>query len=554
MKNAECDIVRTGLEASFRIDFGGAAADEPLFEAGPLRLAIRMAGKDPDLAKYDRDGGNYLTFPMPDSSCPVVEATAAGLRVGIPLGLLPPRADGVRDVVVRAADSHFSISIDGCADDDMFAVPSVVCDLTGQRTLSSRVASVRISVPAGPVAPVPDSRPIRRSIQYWTPDGHDAWVGDVAPCAFGGRLHVFYLFDRRHHGSKRGAGGHWFAHLSSADLVQWDEHPPAVPIKEWWETLGTGTPFEKDGRLCLAYGLHTDRIVKDGGFPMGGTCAVSDDGVHFAPTGRIFTEAQNPSVYARPGGGFELVTSYGGTKGLFRSPDLEHWMLFDGDLPFRGDCPSLFDWHGRRYLIQGFVNAACSSDGAPGSFVDWSREPDAPYDGLSVPMVVPWKDDRRLYVGWLRHPAGWGGWLVFRELVAHPDGRLGMKWVPEIEPPVPPLSFRAGAGESFVRKFLREDGGPALVLRVDPAKREAAFFDDADEPVFEDRWKADNVRIGALRCVDGAYGVRLVVWYDRKADATVFDAEIGGGRTLICRRRGRFHPEGLASASREGGD
>lgn len=535
------NIVQTGFTVSLEIALGGIEADEPLFEAGPLRIALRMAGADPALEKYDRDGGNYLSFPLADGTCPVVEATLAGLRVGIPVGLLAS-ADGERVVVVHSERSHFSIAVDGHVDDDMFAAPSVEADFSGPRTLSPRVASARVSVPAVPDAlgRAPDARPVERSVQYWTPDGHDAWVGDVAPGVFGGRLHVFYLFDRRHHGSKHGAGGHFFAHLSSADLARWDEHPPAVPVEEWWETLGTGTPFTKDGRLCLAYGLHTDRIVKDGSRPTGGTFAVSGDGVRFAKTGTMITDAQNPSVYDRPGGGYELVTSYGGEKGIFRSDDLARWTLFDGALPFRGDCPSLFDWHGRRYLLQGFTRFACSPDGAPGSFADRSEDPDAPYDGLSVPMVVPWKDDRRIYVGWLMHPAGWGGWLVFRELVAHPDGRLGMKWVPEISPPVPPETFRAAAGEPFERRFAREDGGPALVLRVDPAKREAALFDDVPEPVFADRYKAENVRIGAVRGLDCAYGVRVVAWYDRKADATVFDAEIADGRTLVCRRRGRY--------------
>ncbi len=544
--------MQTGFTAELRIDLGGVAADEPLFEAGPLRLALRMAGADPALERYDRDGGNYLSFPLPDGSCPVVEATLAGLRVGIPVGLLA-KPEGEHDVVVHSERSHFSIAVDGHVDDDMLSAPAVEADLSAPRTLSPRVASAQVSVPAVPDAlgRAPDARPVERSIQYWTPDGHDAWVGDVAPGVFGGRLHVFYLFDRRHHGSKGGAGGHFFAHLSSGDLARWDEHPPAVPIEEWWETLGTGTPFAKDGRPCLAYGLHTERIAKDGGLPVGGTYAVSDDGVHFAKTGRRIAEARNPSVYGRPGGGWELVAGYGDASGLFRSDDLSRWTLFDGALPFRGDCPSLFDWHGRRYLLQGFSHFASSPDGAPGSFVDRSDDPDAPYDGLSVPMVVPWAGDRRLYIGWLRHPAGWGGWLVFRELVAHPDGRLGMKWVPEIAPPVPAETFRAEAGEPFALRFALEDGGAALVLRVDPARREAAFFDDVPNPAFDERWKADNVRIGGVRGLDAPYGIRVVAWYDRKADATVFDAEIAGGRTLVCRRRGAWSGPARADARRD---
>ena len=38
-------------------------------------------------------------------------------------------------------------------------------------------------------------------------------------------------------------GGHCFAHLSSRDLVHWEEHPLAVPLDDWWTTIGTGTPF-----------------------------------------------------------------------------------------------------------------------------------------------------------------------------------------------------------------------------------------------------------------------------------------------------------------------
>ena len=196
---------------------------------------------------------------------------------------------------------------------------------------------------------------------------------------------------------------------------------------------------------------------------------------------------------------------------------------------------------------------ACSPDGAPGSFADWSSEPDAAYDGLSVPMVVPWNGDRRLYIGWLRHSegagtrpsviAGWGGWLVFRELVTHPDGHLGMKWVPEIEPPTAPRTFHVAPGRGFKCRFSRVGGrgdAPPLVLAVDPAMREAWFADDTPEAVFGKRCEAQNVKIGGLRGIDGAYDVRVVVHYDPKADATIFDAEIGGERTLICRRAGRY--------------
>ena len=536
------NLMDGGFTLSLRADLANAESDEPLYEAGPLRVGIRMAGKTRGLEQYDRDGGNYLSFPLQGESCPVVEATLGNLRVGIPLGFLS-RPVGTHDVTVNMADTHLSIMVDGHVDDDMFNTPAFEADLSVRKTLSKRIESAELSIPAvpGALGRMPDSRTVEGCIQYWTPPDHNAWVGDVAPFTYNGRLHVFYLYDRRHHRSKMGTGGHYFAHLSSPDLVHWEEHPLAVPVDDWWQTVGTGTPFAKDGKLCLAYGLHTSRITNDKKYLIGGTYAVSDDGIHFKKTGTLITDAQNPSIYNVPGGGFELVTSYGGTKGIFRSDDLLAWKLFDDRLPFRGDCPSLFEWHGHRYLLQGFASMAYSPDGAPGTFVNWSGEPDAAYDGLSVPMVATWKGNRRIYIAWLCHTAGWGGWLVFRELVYYPDGRLGMKWVPEIAPPVKPETFHMAAGERFVCRFMPEREGAAVVISVDPQKKEAVFSDYVSKPKFEVAHRAGNFKIGALRCVDGAYDVRLVVWYDRKADATIFDAEIGGERTLIARRSGRFH-------------
>ena len=131
-----------------KVDISGVAADEPLYEAGPLRLAFRMAGRTKGLEKYDKDLGNYLNFPMPDGSCPVVEATMHGLRVGIPLGFLK-RRDGVHDVRFFCAKSHLTIEVEGHLDDDMFRTPTVDADLSAPKTLSSRVKSAEVSVLAG---------------------------------------------------------------------------------------------------------------------------------------------------------------------------------------------------------------------------------------------------------------------------------------------------------------------------------------------------------------------------------------------------------------------
>ena len=529
-----------------RIDLSDVKADEVLYEVGCARLALRIAGQNKDLESYDTRQGNYLNFPMPDGSCPVIEATICdiGGRVGIPLGALPMK-DGLHDVTLNFAKARWTILVDGLRDDDMPPSPDAIAwsaDAEG-RILSPRVKKASFSTPAlaDALPETPDSRPVARSIQYWTPDDHNAWVGDVAVGNFKGRFHVFYLFDRRHHCSGGGVGRHYFAHLSSADLKNWEEHPTAVPLDEWWTTEGTGTPFLYEGKLHLAYGLHTSRLTKDPAYPIGATYAVSEDGIHFVKSHQIVHETQNPTIYNRADGLLGLVTGYGMEGTIWKSDHIGDWMLCDDKVPIGGDCPCLFKWNGRYYLFQGFTKFAYSPTGEPGTFVNWTDKGLAPYEGLSVPMVAPFGENRRVMVGWLNHIYGWGGWLVFRELIQNPDGTLGTKWVPEIAPPVPPETFIAQPGKPFLLMAApeREDGA-ALTFTIDSAARTASFINDEADAKLEDAHLAGNFSITELPDFASAYPVKLVQYFDEKANATIFDVEIGGVRTMICRRAGKF--------------
>ena len=58
-----------------KVDLSGVAADEALYEVGCARLALRIAGQGKKLVSYDNRQGNYLNFPMPDGTYPVIEAT-----------------------------------------------------------------------------------------------------------------------------------------------------------------------------------------------------------------------------------------------------------------------------------------------------------------------------------------------------------------------------------------------------------------------------------------------------------------------------------------------
>ena len=535
-----------GFTIALDVDLDGVKGVERLYEIpGCLTLGLREAGKDAALQEYDSCKGNYMNFKMPDGSCPVLEAhmpSVKASRVGLPLGVLEGTG-GVRHVVLNYAKTHFSIAVEGHMDDDMLLGACPSADPEKAKVHSARVKKVDFAVPAESDALplVKDSRPIVGSVQYWTPFDHNAWVGDIATGYYKGRFHVFYLYDRRHHGSKAGHGGHFFAHLSSTNLIHWVEHPHAVPIENWWETLGTGTPFEYEGKLCLAYGLHTSRCTKDPKYPIGATYAVSEDGIHFTKSGRIIHETQNPTIYNRADGTLGLVAGYGDMRGIWTSHNLVDWKLYDGEVPTKGDCPCPFEWNGHHYLFQGFYQFAYSPSGASGTYEDWSKDGRAPYEGLSVPMVAPFSGNRRILAGWLSHPKGWGGWLVFRELVQYSDGALGTKWVPEIAPPVAPQVFTVKPNEPFRLVFRPESAtSAAFIFEIDPEKREAAFHDDVSEVEWDEAYKAENFKIHRLPAFGTSYEVKVVAYYDRKGDVTIFDVEIGCRRTMVCRREGRF--------------
>jgi hypothetical protein len=451
------------------------------------------------------------------------------------------------------------------------------------------------------IEPVPQPARLKRitPVQYWTPPGHNSWVGDVVTCFHRGRYHLFYLYDRRHHASKFGQGAHYFEHLSTADFRTWTEHEAATPLDEQWECIGTGTPFVFNHQLCLAYGLHTGRVYpremttwpaqweylkKNGrtgkferattlGVPAGSTYAVSADGVaHFKKSNVMFHPCQNPSVYTDPNGQLRLLAN-AGSKGIWASEAVDGgWRCVSPDFPPGGDCTFFFRWGKFDYIIGGFTGFWSKPADAPDSaYEDLVQQGLDFYDGSNVPAISEIGGGRFLMAAWIPI-GGWGGPLVLRELVQFPDGRIGSKWMKEITPrtgrakTLAPVNIGTttfpASGKSFLLTFnvrptevkkgrlgislLPENGervGCELQIALDDQR---AQFAPASLDRFAAREKslreggapqqASNYAIENLIGVDGLFTVRVMVKGDDKLGGSLIDVEIAGQRTMISYR------------------
>ena len=554
------------------------SADTLLSVPGIMTLVLRQ--HDPSVWNPQ----NYPACPMPDGTVPVLEASVSlhsevtpgevrDMIVGIPLALLDDPLYH-HEVILDLSDVRWSMYVDGILYDNDYALGYPLS--SGKQSWSiesSHVETASLWLPG--LESVPGDVPgnegrfgetASTGIQYWVPPYYNAWVGDVAAIWHDGRYHLFYLFDRRGHGSKFGRGGHYFEHLSTSDFKTWKEHEAATPLEEQWETFGTGTPFSKDGKLNLSYGLHTTRIwpeeytnlpeqreylslhgetgcfpydAVEGKVPAGTTWAVSEDGGEtFVKSRMTVHPCENPSIYTDADGNLSMLANYR-AKGTWVSDRLEGgWKCIDPDFPLGGDCTFPFSWGGFDYVVGGFTsmwNRPAGRDDVP--WHDMVAASEDCYNGICVPSMTLIPGDRMIMAGWLKM-RNWAGALVIYELVQHPDGSLGSKWMEEIVPQagrnlftkrnmmdgegfVPEsssflLSFdvepEAGKEPNCKVEFKPDDGGEPYCLGIDPA--------------------------GLGMNHDGPFRVRVAVKTDPRFNGCIIDSEIAGEKTQVTYRRG----------------
>jgi hypothetical protein len=589
-----------GFTVRFTADVREFDRERIILELPPV-LSVRLRQHDP----RDRTRQNYPAFKMPDGSVPVLEATLElhstehpdwkTMTIGIPLAMLKqPR--GEHQVVLNFTGVRWTMYVDGeLLDNDFpFGYPRWA-ERNAWQLDPAFVSEAALHFPALQ----PKQRRARlcrpaASVQYWTPPGHNPWVGDVATCFHKGRYHVFDLYDRRHHASKFGCGAHYFEHLSTKDFKTWTEHEAATPLEEQWECIGTGVPFVFDGQLHLSYGLHTTRVYpqakttlpaqweylnKHGrtgrfhrdatpGVPAGSTYAVSADGVSdFRKSHVMFHPCENPSVYLDPSGKLRMMANYR-SSGIWEaeSPD-GGWRCVNPGFPPGGDCTFFFRWGNFDYIIGGFTSLWSKPATAPNSaYEDVVRQGLDFYDGLGVPSICKISNGRFLMAGWLA-VRGWGGCLVVRELIQFPDGRFGSKWLKEITPQTAkarPLAFRTGEpkevatdSESFLLNFkvepaqanegrvgvvfLPETGEQsACELQIRLTDRRAQFGPGSlDRFAIPEKSLREGGTAGAIENligVDKPFTVRVIVKGSDKLGGTIVDAEIAGQRTMISYR------------------
>lgn len=617
-----------------RVDLDHAGGESMLAELpGAFSLKRRFTGPED---QFDEQAiwhpnqiaaQHYASFPMPDNSCPVIEWQLFPhdedhpqwncIQAGFPQSLLSP---GEHELAVYTDGIRMQVLVDGHLMDENFIYGQIRWQKGEQLSFDpALVKEAEFYTPCPKPEVSVAYKTVPDGIQYYSTPGYDSWVGDVVPFEHDGTVHMFYLHDRRHHGSKWGMGAHYYGHLSSTDLIHWHEEEFIGRFESQNETCGTGTPFFHNGKFYFAYGLHTDRFVpkdttsvplllddlkktgkvhsiafKDLGErpPEGMTYAVSDDCRHFEKSYVVAHFSENPSVYTMPDNSLRMYAD-----GIWRADQVNGpWSPVSSDFPLNGksspmrntlECPSFFEWGGHYYLIVGMSGMYSSSTPDFESFDDMAFQGTDIYDGLIVPMVIPYHRDRRLIAGWV---FPFGSYLVIRELVLKEDHKLGIKWCPELYPPVKNTQEIANGIDESVGKdvcyHVKADGshGGKIGFRFYPA------VNDAKAPACEfqldlatktmqidslpanagngflpplktmrgqlDEWRdkvtvfkemptaikykchvfSKDFRVENVSGTDGDFELNIRLHFDPKMPATLIDVEAAGFRTMVSLR------------------
>ena len=439
------------------------------------------------------------------------------------------------------------------------------------------------------------------NMAFYSPHGYNRWAGDVVNFYKDGVYHLLYFHDVHHHNSRWGGGAHTMYHLTTQDFLHWEEHGEILPLNQPWKSVGTGTMFFYKGKYYYAHGFHTDRVIpteKTGSawlrkqnsehemhgishrelenlnlFPSGANFLVSDDGIHFQEGEFQFHVAENPSIYATADNTLTMYAGYG-SNGIWTATDVKGpWIRQDDFLldssPVRPstECPCRFSLNGYTYLLIGGTGY-WKTDKNQTQLHDEAKNGYDVYDGLFVPMATKTENDRLIYAGWALG-YGWGSFITHRELIQGENGRLYMRWLPELAPKTNELeevdgfSMEKGCSyyfEAYIvpkkdgKVCLRFVGNKDCAIVLD-SKKETVQISEVEkneqyppyiQPLYIRANSKDGVphrptifgdfTLGRVETIQNEYKIRVIAYYEKKFDSVTIDAEIGEKRTLFSNR------------------
>lgn len=292
-----------------------------------------------------------------------------------------------------------------------------------------------------------------------------------------GRYHVFYLGRLPNPDPDKSPENDWLPvwdHSSSADLVHWVHHPPAiVPAFDGTTPKGiySGDAVENAGIATLIYHV-----------PGRGTCiATSEDEelVHWTPfdANPVLPVSDRPTEYVvfdpcawkEPDAYYALIGNKNGRPGyegdctsLFRSPDLIHWEylhpFYKSERRWTDEiedcaCPDFFPIGNRHMLLMHTHRPYGQCQYYLGRYENHTFYPEDhgkmnwPGGLLMAPETLLDEKGRRIFFGWIREgaqvplgdgyccsEAGWGSVMSLpRVLSLDADGKLLIDPVTELQ-------------------------------------------------------------------------------------------------------------------------
>lgn len=279
-------------------------------------------------------------------------------------------------------------------------------------------------------------------------------IGDCMPFSDAendDKYHLFYLYDRHHHGSKWGLGAHQWAHVSTHDFITWEEYPMAIPITDEREgSICTGSVCRGKGEngKTAYYAWYAVRTCDKS--PAQISYAVSYDLIRFEKQTSYFSlpdvyeqrSARDPFVFEANGIYHMFVTT---SRRCDNAGCLAH--LLNDKMATEGwqdagtvlSCDDLYGKNGERASIQpecsdyfkmGDYYYLVFGIGGVGHYV-FSKEP---YGGWIIPReTIPCGNvpksallpgtSRRIFCGFICE-GGYGGKLCAAEAIQQSDGRL----------------------------------------------------------------------------------------------------------------------------------